>query len=259
MFQFLLEIITVPVRKLVIPKYSLLSSLLQVGFSWWSMVTSASCPFLENGRTRNFALTTTNDHSNKRVIKARRVPVIGITEGATLPTKNIQVLAQVSSWSPCLIQRTHDCGWGLVFSPFRLSKRPLPLDSHSSGPFRLRSQAPCLPSAGLNLGPWWKPDVGKPSSLYYLAVSPCNSMVFYPPLGITGVTTLPTQYAVSLYHRVYLFKSWSSKFILLNLPMFFPNVHVHRWASYLLMRGISFENSQGYSKNFTDAWYLILD
>ena len=31
------------------------------------------------------------------LVKAGRVPLAGITEGATLPTKNIQVQAQVSS------------------------------------------------------------------------------------------------------------------------------------------------------------------
>ena len=47
------------------------------------------------GRTRDFAPTTTTNRSP--LVKAGRVPSAGITEGATLPTKNIQVQAQVSS------------------------------------------------------------------------------------------------------------------------------------------------------------------
>ena len=45
------------------------------------------------------------------LVKAGRVLLAGITEGTTLPTKNIQVQAQVSSWSPNLILSNHECRW----------------------------------------------------------------------------------------------------------------------------------------------------
>ena len=52
--------------------------------------------FWDMGRTGDFAPTTTTNHSSP-LVKADRVPLAGITECTTFPTKNIQVQAQVSS------------------------------------------------------------------------------------------------------------------------------------------------------------------
>ena len=89
------------------------------------------------------------------LVKAGRVPLAGITEGANLPTRNIQVQAQVSSLPPNLILSNHECRW---------RSRSAPLGLYTLYPwtgvilpdqFQLRSQDPCLPSAGLILRLWW--------------------------------------------------------------------------------------------------------
>ena len=48
------------------------------------------------GRTRDFAVLQPPTLTSA-LVKAGHVPLAGITEGATLPTKNIQVQAQVLS------------------------------------------------------------------------------------------------------------------------------------------------------------------
>ena len=87
------------------------------------------------------------------LVKAGHVSLAGITEGAILPTKNIQVQAQVSSQSPYPILSTHECRWCSRSAPLGLYT----LYSWTSlvqGQFQLRSQDPCLPSAELNLRLW---------------------------------------------------------------------------------------------------------
>ena len=90
------------------------------------------------------------------MVKAGRVPLAGITEGATLPTKNIQVQAQVFE----LITKSDSVNTMsagvLGFNPLGPFTTPLcPLPGIAvPGQFQLRSRDLGLPSVGLNFRLW---------------------------------------------------------------------------------------------------------
>ena len=109
------------------------------------------------------------------LVKAGHVPLAGITEGTTLPTKNIQVQAQVSSQSLNLILSTNECRWCLRSVLLGLYTL-YPWTGVVQGQFQLRSQDPGLPSEGWTLNFGDEPEVGKPFSLCYLELSLCNSI-----------------------------------------------------------------------------------
>ena len=137
---------------------------------------------------RSCSQLTTRPHFTSLLVKAGSVD--GIVEGASVSTWNIQAQAQISSPSPYPIQSTHKYRWRLGVIPFR-PLRPLPLDRCKQDQLLLRSLAPCLSSAGLNFGSWWKPEVGKPFSLYYLSYPFATPRFLLHPWSAGCVLELP--------------------------------------------------------------------
>ena len=117
------------------------------------------------------------------LVKAGRVPLAGITEGATLPTKKIQVQAQVSSQSPNLILSNNECRWRLRSVPLGLYTLYTWTGVLVPGQFQLRSQDPGLPSAGLFLRLWWLTGSGEALQPLLPWAIPFQFHSFYPTLG----------------------------------------------------------------------------
>ena len=150
------------------------------------------------GRTRDFAPIQPPTITSP-LVKAGRVPLAGITEGAALPTENIQVHAQVSSWSPNLVLSTHECRWCSRSVPLGLYTIH-PWTGVVQGQFQLRSQdSGVKPRIMVTNQNWGSPPASTTLS-YPFAIKEFLPHLWstgcVPEAGITEVATLPTKVAV---------------------------------------------------------------